>query len=146
MRRGWIVTVGRNIYTIDNNLRPRAKDGEFVEQICTVQRGGGWSRLQDETGFGMQSVLGCPLLILYSLNILAWLKYYLYFSHYCRLYIGDSVGGQFLCRPAGSSSRAAYIAGCTCCWLYTDCNSWCYRHALCRRNWLEKVSKNIWTL
>lgn len=41
MRRGWIVTVGRNIYTIDNNLRPRAKDGEFVEQICTVQGGGG---------------------------------------------------------------------------------------------------------
>lgn len=33
------------------------------------------------------------------------------------------VGGQFLCRPAGSSSRAAYITGCTCCWLYTDCNS-----------------------
>lgn len=77
MRRGWIVTVGRNIYTIDNNLRPRAKDGEFVEQISTVQEGGGGgeSRLQDETGFGIQSVHECPLLILYSLNILAWLLF-----------------------------------------------------------------------
>lgn len=115
MRPGWIVTVGRNIYTIDNNLRPGPKTVNLH-----YTRG---SRLQDKTGFGMQSVHGCPLLILYSLTILAWLKYYLYFPHYCRLYVGGSVGGQLLCRPAGSSSRAAYITGCTCCWLYTDCNS-----------------------
>lgn len=57
MRPGWIVTVGRNIYTIDNNLRPRAKDGEFADQICTVQGDRG---CRTRLGLACKAYMGVP--------------------------------------------------------------------------------------
>lgn len=60
MRPGWIVIVGKNIYTIDNNLRPRANDSEFVEKICTVQGGGGDRGCKTRLDLACKAYMGAP--------------------------------------------------------------------------------------